>query len=45
MADPRQVACRLPEAAVVRLILAAFVLLWFPARPASALGQEQSATE
>jgi hypothetical protein len=44
-ADPRPVACRLSEAAVVRLILAAAVQLWFPARPASAPGREQPAKE
>ena len=43
--DPRPVACRLSEAAVARQLQAAAVQLWFPARPASALGQEQPAKE
>ncbi len=41
-ADPRQVACRLLTAAVVRQLQAAAVRLWFRAQPASALGRQES---
>src|SRR6202158_2776624 len=43
--DPRRVACRLSGGAGSRPLQAAAVQLCFPARPASALGQEQPAKE